>query len=168
MAATATMRIIYTASSLEPAALDWTDDYDSGNYMDDAARLRDASTSIHLPLTDIEGGDTEQWPEPFSRWIEDTLREFVHESCRSRAKRATSAEVWEAVERAARADTATAVNDDQVRLGFLRLPGNKPCFAKRSLLKMRTRRTFLTTKRCERGMRHGPNTTIECEYLKTT
>jgi hypothetical protein len=125
MAATATMRIKYTASSLEPAALDWTDDYDSDDYMDGAARLRDASTSIHFPLTGIEGGDIEQWPGPFSRWIEDTLREFVHESCRSRAKRATMAEVWDAAKQAERADTATPVNGDQVRLGFLRLPGNK-------------------------------------------
>ena len=125
MAATATMRITYTASSLEPAVLDWTDDYDSGDYMDDAARLRDVSAFICFPLTDIEGGDIEQWPRPFSRWIEDTLREFVQESCRSRAKRATMAEVWEAAERVMRANTATAVDDDQVRLGFLRLPGNE-------------------------------------------
>lgn len=121
----ASLQIQHSATTLERAKLEWRDGYDSGDWERDATRLNFESTVISFPFSRMEDSFLKQWPGALSTWMEETLREFVEQSCISRAKNATMTKVWQAAEQAARAEVATASTDDQALEGLLALPGNE-------------------------------------------
>ena len=124
--AKASISLTNTAGDVTVAELRWNDNIASENWYADADVLNSVKTLVSFPAAEAShSAYLEDWPGFFSKWMEETLQEFVRSSCQSRAAQQEWQLVWEEAGRVARASIATSITDDEVDAALLRLSSHE-------------------------------------------